>query len=172
MFTTKLAQMRSPFFPAFLFWLLALAGIFALTGCNLAGGGVAGRMVQDGLPPTATIYKPEIDKLGETRHKTGTEDTRTTELIWKTYKFPVPCTDIKGVEYWTSGNNSGEIGLRLVGQKYGGKYYPPPQGISRFWLRPQLWADRDQPGNSVPDDFTEAEARQLSAYCGVDFQLR
>lgn len=155
--------------------MLTLAAMLATGGCAnsvLSGGGLPGKLVNDALPPSANIYAQEYDahsdKVGEP--VAGTEATSRYDLIWAKWDAPVPCSDIKGVDYWIDGEHEGEIGLPLVGARYGNKYMPPPpSGV--YWLRPQLWVDGDYDGETKRD-FTTQQAQHLADFCGVKLQRR
>ncbi len=155
--------------------------IIALTCCigllsacsNITGGGVVGRFVNDVVPENGTIYSPSIDSAGTTEHTPGTEGDTNTDLVWNSYTGPVPCSDIKLVEYWLGGVDDGEIGLPLTGEKYGGKYYPPhPKGEGYHWTRPNLWIDTDKESGETKGDFTKEQAEAIAIHCGVEFQVR
>jgi len=143
-----------------------------LSGCAsraLTGAGREGAVVNDALPEDATIYRAEIDELGEESDRDGHEIS-STPFVWNALDQEVPCSAIRGVEYFLRGDNAGEIALRLVGHTYGGRYYPRP-GASRYWLSPKLWVDADYDGNET-NDFEESEAEFAASHCGVEFHVR
>ena len=65
-------------------------------------------------------------------HADGTESDWIQPLDWHTLEELVPCSAIKSIHYWAAGKDKDEAGLRLVGHRYGGRYFPRP--ISGFWL--------------------------------------
>lgn len=136
----------------------------ALAGCaNLSDGGTPGKFVREALPEDATIWAQEHDKHGRKDNIIpGEEDATYDDMIWVTYESPVPCSDIKGVDYWA---DDGEIELVLAGEQYGGKYLPPPG--EGYWTRPSITATRD--GDK---GFTPEQARRLAEHCGVKLQTR
>ena len=151
--------------------LVLYTGLLSACG-NMTGGGVVGRFVNDVVPENGTIYSPSIDAAGTTEHVPGTESHTSSDIVWNSYAAPVPCSDIKLVEYWVAGADAGEIGLLLIGQKYGGKYYPPhPKGGGYQWARPVLVIDADYK-NTTYKDFTETQAEAIAVHCGVGFQVR
>ncbi len=149
----------------------------ALTGCNITGGGVANRVVQDGLPGNAAIYVPQPVKGGKVRTSENCgayESCASIDHAWHKYLAPVPCSDIGGVVFYAGGDADGKMGLRLITQQYGGKYYPPVRG-GQFWRNPQLLVGiENQKGKDKPKtgDFTKAQAEEIAEHCAVPFQIK
>ena len=152
--------------------LLAFVAIVAsnCSGNSLTGAGRDGVFVNDALPPGATLYRAEHDKMGEISEPDGHENFES-PLIWNSWKQPVPCSAIKGVDYFRGGFLDGELALKLVGHTYGGQYYPPPRKRNSYWLSPELWVDADF-HREKSGDFDETEARLVASHCGVDFRIR
>ena len=153
--------------------ILIILSAIALAGCaNLSGGGTPGKFIHEALPEDATIWAQEYDKHADRRGKMvpGTEAETEHELIDVRYTAPVPCSDIKGVDYYVGGQADGELELVLVGQQYGGKYIPPAAN-GDYWIRPALWVDRDYHSNKT-GDFTTEQAQHLADHCGVKLQMR
>ena len=156
----------------FILVFIAVAMMTACGGMNLSEGGVAGRFVQDGLPSDAHVWTQVYDQHGEKNRPpeagAGVDAIASHDMIWEEWETPVPCADIKGVDWW---RKYGAIDLPLTGDQYGGKYWPtPPDG---YWTRPYLSLGRgtdDQPDEETK--FTRAEAEKLAAYCGVKVQVR
>jgi len=135
----------------------------------LTGAGREGAFVDDALPDGATIYRAVFDELGEESDPDGHE-RQSFPLIWYTWEEKVPCSAIRGVEYFRGGEAAGEFSLHLVGHIYGGKYFPrPPRSIT--WAKPSLWVDADY-GDNKSNDFEESEAEFLASHCGVEFHVR
>jgi len=144
--------------------ILALIAIL-LSSCAshvLTGGGRAGAVVNDALPENATVYRAEI---GE-----SSDASDSASLVWNPLHQEIPCSVIRGVEYYRSGVDAGEFSLRLIGHKYGGRYYPMPPA-SGSWRSPMLWVDADR-GLERNADFKESDAAYVASHCGVDFHAR
>ena len=140
--------------------IVALTLSLSACGGVLSEGGLDGKYVNDALPKDATIYKAEIDKAGKTEVVPGTEDTEATNIIWNTYNPDVPCSAIKGVDYW---DNSWEgIDLVLARCQNGCKYFPRPEDAGRYWPRTYM----------LLGELSFSEAEKLAEYCAVPLQVR
>ena len=148
--------------------IIGIAGILSACGGVLSEGGLDGRFVNDGLPDNAVIYRQEFDKAGEKgKIVPGTESEVTDDMIDVIYNGVVPCSDIKGVDWWAQ-IGDGEIELPLARCQYGCKYLPSPGG-NFSWNRPSILVSRD-PIEGLA--FTLGEAEKLAEYCAVPLQVR
>lgn len=154
----------------FILVFIAVAMMTACGGMNLSGGGTPGRFVQDGVPSDTIVWTWDYDLHGERDSPAagGSGISSYADIIWVEWTKPVPCPDIRGVDWW---QKDGEIRVLLTAEKYGGKYLPrPARGV---WEKPDLALTRER--ENEPDDtphFSRAQAEELAAYCGVKLQVR